>query len=243
MESCKGTVTLADSQSSLTKFWEDVSTNLAAKRLRLLFVADSIPDPLARVATFLNAQMTGIEVLAVEIKRFHGKSAQTLVPRVIGRTSASATSNRLGRGLTRESFLGGFASGDVRAVAERLLRIAVDNGGEVAYGGSFGVSVRVRCSLRKQPVSVAWLYSDAGRGWMRTRDFSFGAAVLEEEDLPGTLRATLESWANEFATSAFAEDVSSKGVTAWAIKHEAAVQHQDVLVEGLRNVVCELSAF
>ena len=37
---------------------------------------------------FLNAQMPNIEVLAVEIKRFHGKSAQTLVPRVIGRTAA-----------------------------------------------------------------------------------------------------------------------------------------------------------
>ena len=49
-------------------FWERVATNLAAARLRLLFVADDIPDPLARVVEFLNAQMDGIEVLAVEIK-------------------------------------------------------------------------------------------------------------------------------------------------------------------------------
>ena len=79
-----------DEEPDVDGFWEDVSTNLAAKRLRLLFVADEIPDPLARVVTFLNAQMPGIEVLAVEIKRFHGESAQTLVPRVIGRTAAGS---------------------------------------------------------------------------------------------------------------------------------------------------------
>ena len=70
-------------------FWERVATNLAAARLRLLFVADHIPDPLERVVEFLNAQMAGIEVLAVEIKQFKGDSRQTLVPRVIGRTAAS----------------------------------------------------------------------------------------------------------------------------------------------------------
>ena len=64
------------------QFWTNVATNLAAKRLRLLFVADHIPDPLARVVTFLNEQMSNVEVLAVEIKRFRGRSGETLVPRV-----------------------------------------------------------------------------------------------------------------------------------------------------------------
>ena len=81
-----------DGEPDVDGFWEDVSTNLAAKRLRLLFVADAIPDPLARVVAFLNAQMPGIEVLAVEIKRFHSKSIQTLVPRGhwqdVGRSSS-----------------------------------------------------------------------------------------------------------------------------------------------------------
>ena len=73
-------------------FWEHVATNLAAARLRLLFVADDIPDELARVVEFLNAQMPGIEVLAVEIKQFKGDSRQTLVPHVLGRTAASPRS-------------------------------------------------------------------------------------------------------------------------------------------------------
>ena len=43
----------ADGDPDVDGFWEDVSTNLAAKRLRLLFVADFIPDPLARVISEL----------------------------------------------------------------------------------------------------------------------------------------------------------------------------------------------
>ena len=84
-----------------------MATNLAARRLRLLFVADEIPDPLERVVEFLNAQMPNIEVLAVEIKQFLGGASQTLVPRVLGRTSASPTTGTSAsrRKLTRETFL------------------------------------------------------------------------------------------------------------------------------------------
>ena len=78
-------------------FWERVATNLDASRLRLLFVADDIPVSLERIVEFLNAQMAGIEVLAVEIKQFKGDSGQTLVPRVIGRTAASPRSQRARR--------------------------------------------------------------------------------------------------------------------------------------------------
>ena len=83
--------------------------NLAARRLRLLFVADDIPDPLERVVEFLNGHMSGIEVLAVEIKQFRSKSTQTLVPRVIGRTAGSSASGTAGPrpALTRELFLDG----------------------------------------------------------------------------------------------------------------------------------------
>lgn len=115
-----------DGDPDVDEFWEAVSTNLAAKRLRPLFVADFIPDPLARVVGFLNAQMPNIEVLAVEIKRFHGISAQTLVPRVIGRTAAGTRGPGWpGQRLTRESFLDGFADDAVRGVAERLLDVAI----------------------------------------------------------------------------------------------------------------------
>ena len=233
------TLLQSDGEPDVDGFWEDVSTNLAAKRLRLLFVADRIPDPLAQVVSFLNAQMSGIEVLAVEIKRFHGKSAQTLVPRVIGRTPAGGVRTP-GHQLTRASFLGGFADEDVRSVAVRLLDAAVESGGTIDYGASYGLSIRAKCRLWKRPISVAWLYSREGTGWMRTRDFSFGAALFDAE-LPEEMRPILKRWIDEFSGDDFAEDVSSKGVEAWAVRHDAGVRHQDVLVDRLRRIVSELA--
>ena len=235
------TLLQTDGEPDVEGFWERVSTNLAANRLRLLFVADDIPDPLARVVGFLNEKMRGIEVLAVEIKRFHGKSGQTLVPRVIGRTSASPAPGRPGQRLTRESFLGWFENESVRGVAERLLDEALNSGGEISYGDSYGLSIRARCPAWRQPISVAWLYAQAGKGWMRTRDFSFGASVLESENSE-ELRMVLEPWVGEFSTDSFTEDVSSKGVKAWAVRHSAVVQHQDLLVERLRTVFSELAS-
>ena len=231
-----------DGDPDADEFWEDVSTNLAAKRLRLLFVADFIPDPLARVVEFLNAQMPNIEVLAVEIKRFHGTSAQTLVPRVIGRIAAGTRGpGRSGQRLTRESFLDGFEDDAVRGVAERLLDAAVQSGADIWYGNTFGLSIRARCSAWPRPISIAWLYSQPGRGWMRTRDFTFGVAAYDHV-LPEELQAVLDRWVVEVSADNFAENVSSKGVKAWAVRHEAGVQHQDVLVERLRRIVSELAA-
>ena len=47
------TLLQADGEADADRFWRDVSTNLAARRLRLLFVADDMPDPLERVVEFL----------------------------------------------------------------------------------------------------------------------------------------------------------------------------------------------
>lgn len=74
-----------DPERAVDEFWKDVARNLEAKRFRLLFVADAIPDELSDIVKFLNEQMPKIEVLAVEIKQFRGETLQTLVPRVIGR--------------------------------------------------------------------------------------------------------------------------------------------------------------
>ena len=64
---------------------------------------------------------------------------------------------------------------------------------------------------------------------MRTRDFSFGANVLDEDDLPEQLRAVLEAWTSEFSKDSFAEDVSSKGVSACAVPHNAVVEREILL--------------
>ncbi|MCY4653716.1 MAG: hypothetical protein OXC95_11200, partial [Dehalococcoidia bacterium] len=224
-------------------FWEGVATNLAAKRLRLLFVADRIPGPLARVVKFLNGQMRDIEVLAVEIRRFDGPSGQTLVPRVIGRTLAARSWSGSGSRLTRASFLEGFENADARSVAARLLDVAEQSGGKIAYGTSYGLSLRVKCSAWRQPISVAWLYSRPGPGigWMGTRDFSFGAGVFEG-DSTKELQAVLHLWVEEFSADDFTAKVYKGGNRAWAVSYEDAVLHQDILVERLKQVVLKLAS-
>ena len=172
-------------------FWDNVATNLAANRLRLLIISDRIPDELALVVTFLNKQMADIEVLAVEIKSFKGNANQTLVPRVIGRTTEGAKAKRGGTGtrVTRESFLEGFADERVRDVAEGLLATAQAAGAGIAYG-RVGISIRVRCEGIRQPITVAWAYPNKDARWMQTREFSFGAALYDHK-LPRRQTLTL----------------------------------------------------
>jgi hypothetical protein len=71
------------------EFWRMAKTNLQAGKVRLVFVADVIPPSLKSIIEFLNGQMDPAEVLGVEVRQYVGDDVKTLVPRVIGRTSAS----------------------------------------------------------------------------------------------------------------------------------------------------------
>lgn len=122
------------------RFWTAVKTNLQAGRLRLLFVADRIPDELRRVVEFLNSQMDPAEVLAIEIKQFVGESVKTLVPRVIGQTAEAARrkgATRSTREWDEESF---FAELEKRPrkeeapIARKLLAWSESRGMHVQYG-------------------------------------------------------------------------------------------------------------
>lgn len=79
---------LLDDSEGPEQFWERVRTNLAASKVRLVFVADEIPAELRRLVEFLNEQMTSTEVLAVEVKQYVDSDGQhqTLVPRLLGQT-------------------------------------------------------------------------------------------------------------------------------------------------------------
>jgi len=75
-------------------FWPQVQNNLVIGKIRMLFVADSVPPELQRIVEFLNEQMNPAEVLAIEIKQFAGQDIQTLVPRVIGQTAETQRTKR-----------------------------------------------------------------------------------------------------------------------------------------------------
>ncbi len=229
-----------------------MATNLAATRLRLLFVADDIPDPLERVVEFLNAQMAGIEVLAVEIKQFKGRSSQTLVPRVIGRTAASPRRPvRPGARplkLDRESFLKTFADDEHSGVAVRLLGVADEHGALLDWYSN-GVGIQIPCSRWERPVGVAWLFPPSERGKVVLRgltDVSVGTSV----DLPATVAslpeeervvyASLRRWAEEIASYDFSRDADTPYYHARTISYDDAALHIDRLASGLARVVSEI---
>lgn len=70
-------------------FWERVDQNFRDGRLRMLFVADEIPQELATIVEFLNEHTRDyLEVLAIELRHFEGEGGlRTLMRRVIGETA------------------------------------------------------------------------------------------------------------------------------------------------------------
>lgn len=87
---------LTENEKETDEFWQNVKTNLRAARIRLVFVADVIPDELRRIIEFLNEQMDPAEVIGLEIRQYVGEGRKTLVPRVIGQTAQAQ--NRRGGG-------------------------------------------------------------------------------------------------------------------------------------------------
>ena len=188
--------------------------------------------------------MPNIEVLAIEIKQFRGGQTQTLVPRVLGRTAKASAQGpaRRGRSLNRETFLGEFTSDEVRNAAARLLDTALESGATLEWGPS-SVSLRGRCSRWQYPITVAWLIppSKAGMGWLRTRDFTFGVAMLDYDPGPEEeLRVVLQRWSDSFRDYDFTTDAASKGVAAWSVDYDSAAQNIDLLTGRLSAILEEL---
>jgi hypothetical protein len=112
------------------QFWERVGTNLKAGRLRLVFVADRIPPELRRVVEFLNEQMTGTEVIALEVKQYLEKDGtrQILVPRLIGQTEAArqvkgAGSTRTRRTWGEQDLIAAISKAQPPEFADRMIRL------------------------------------------------------------------------------------------------------------------------
>lgn len=106
--------------ADIEAFWQKAKTNLQAGKVRMVFVADVIPNELKRIVEFLNEQMDPAEVLAVEIKQYVGEGLQSLVPRVIGQTAEAERKKSVGgrehRKWSEESF---FADLETRKGAEQ----------------------------------------------------------------------------------------------------------------------------
>ena len=66
-----------------------ITDKLAAGEIRMIFVADEIPESLRRIIEFLNLQMSPAEVLGVEVPQYVGKEGTAYVPTLVGRTAAA----------------------------------------------------------------------------------------------------------------------------------------------------------
>jgi hypothetical protein len=148
-------------------FWQRVTDNLQAGRLRLVFLADKIPVELQRIVEFLNGQMSQAEVLAVEVRQYADASRQlrTLVPRVLGQTAAAqqrkapprrgpvwdeaAVFDALGTACTPEGVVA------MRHVYEAATR----QGATFSWGHGAVPSVTARFTIAGRPVSVWTCYA------------------------------------------------------------------------------------
>jgi hypothetical protein len=152
-------------------YWREVDDNLAAGRLRLLFVADHIPNELRRVIEFLNTHMPAMEVLGMEIAQYLGGGAEAFVPRVVGQTQAARDTKQAPRTqATEQKFLDAIPD-EYRPLFEELLRGA-DARGLTTGWATKGFSIRMMLDGRltslfygyppgangvEQPMMVAYL--------------------------------------------------------------------------------------
>jgi hypothetical protein len=128
-------VTFLGDASDPEQFWEQVDANFAAGRIKMVFVADTIPRELARIVEFLNDQMKA-DVRAVELSWFESDSGVTaLTPRVIGETERAQSEKAarsalppIGREMWLEERLGPCGA-DVVAAADRFIALVDDAGG------------------------------------------------------------------------------------------------------------------
>ena len=217
-------------------FWEKVATNLAGKRLRLLFIADRIPDRLARVVEFLNGQMRNVEVLAVEVKRFRGDSGEIFVPRVIGRTAKRG--RPAGTKLTRGEFLADLRSETHREVAERLLVVADRNGATIQW---YKQSVTIGVQRSGQQLLVAWLATPSGeRSWRSwTRGITYGTNLKDDAPVDQRLRTILDQWADRRHVE-YAEKAVAKTYRGWTVSYDDAARNIDDLAQRLEKVLVNL---
>ncbi len=235
----------SDTEPDADAFWERVAVNLAASRLRLLFVSDDIPDELERVVTFLNAQMPNIEVLAVEIKRFKGRTSQTLVPRVLGRalTAPKTSSGSPRRKLTRQSFLEEYSIPSHRQFVERLIGTAEAQGASVSLG-STGISIRVACKAWTHNfITLVWLFPPDTGGWMGLVNVTFGDSVSLYESPPeGDLKNVIDHWADMCAALPFGIEVPTRGARGKTFDYDDAAQNIGELEQMLTEIIPDIAS-
>jgi hypothetical protein len=142
--------------SDVEGFWQRVEANLRAGKVRLLFVADSIPAELRRLVEFLNEKMDDVEVLAVEIKQFLGAGEQkVLVPRLIGMTEVAREKKPIAATKTSRTAFLQSCPPEAVPIFEQVLDLAQANN-YLIYWGKVGFSIRPTLGGALTSVLYGW---------------------------------------------------------------------------------------
>ena len=173
-------------EADIDSFWLRVEQNLRSGKVRLLFVADSIPAELRRLVEFLNEKMNDVEVLAVEVKQFLGAGEQkVLVPRLIGMTETARERKPVGAGKTSRAAFLQSCPPEAVPIFEQVLDGAAARGYLISWG-KVGFSIRPMIGGALTSVLYGWSPATAP---MRV-EFYTGYLKLPPEQLQ-TLRNEL----------------------------------------------------
>lgn len=154
---------------STDDFWDSVQANLQAERMRLVFVADQIPDTLQAMIKFLDRKLDGVEVYGVEIRQYETQNATLLSSSVIGNNPIETPKKAYVRGFRNwddasfTEYLHERRLDDTIPVMKALLRFAEESGLSCVYGhGAKGPSFAVK--LGKQTLFLV-------EGWWKSAGY------------------------------------------------------------------------
>lgn len=75
----------ADSLLNSPDFWSIVDSNLKAEKLRMVFVADEIPNDLIPMINFLDSHLSSIDVYGVSLTRYQSNGSTMFIKNIIER--------------------------------------------------------------------------------------------------------------------------------------------------------------
>ena len=206
---------VAGQDADAQDFWDRAERNLRGGAVRLVFVADVIPDELATVIEFLNTKMHGTEVYGVEVRRYgNGGAAECFVPRLIGATAAAQAEKRSQTSLDEKLQN---TEPDVLTAAERLRFLAEEIGLPIR---STPASLRLTDSLG----SVVLLYPTY-------RTVEFPLDLLYRTRRQGEISQVLETLQQITGTS---KKVSTKSPNVGV---RDALEHWDTIADIIRTLV------
>ena len=218
--------TLIGEDGDVEAFWGMLKTRLKAEQIRLVILADAIPQEMVRVVEFLNGQMDPAEVIAIKLRQYTGAGHTTLVPRVLGKTAeAAARKAAAGPKVKWDAprLLEAISDPADRRIAEDLLRWAEDRGWPLQWGS--GAHEGTVMPVIAYPGGNAKPLAVLSTGRVRV-DFSSGEARL------GTAKAALHNRLNALPEI----ELPAKALSSWRDMRLSVLHRPDTLASFKRAI-------